>query len=567
MSAFARLGAAIFGAALTISLVSVPATAATLGTATNLTSTVTTSSAKLSWTAAANATSYSVCLRTSSTATMCIRESARSSATTTTFSDLVPTGGTDYFWTVRAYGGTSTTTSSRASFDLALRPSMPTDLTAVPSTSSVAISWSPAANAATYRVCLLATTTSTGCVRLSTASSATTATFTDLVTKPGHDYYFRVHAYNASGFTLTSRVPFDLKVGAVSGLTLSGVTTTSMKLAWGAATNAGTYEVQWARSIGMTTDFHSKVVSTRATTLTGLTPGTVYYVKVRGLNSWAKGPLTTARSQKLPTAPFTTTVITYNLCGQDKCRSAAKNAVLPTWSVRKPIAGAIARRAGADIIATQESHDDDTRFITQLPGFSVASYKSAKTLFYRTARFQKLRSGTITLDSTRGRYAVWAEFRDRSTRTRFIVADPHLEPGKGKTRDDIRTAQTKKLIAAIKAANSERLPVVYAGDYNSNKNNATYSGGYDAPRRVFIAAGIVDSYTTADNWLNKANNSATQAINPPLKNYDHVDHIYLDPRIMVGRWQTMTTMSGSRYATPFATDHNPVRAVLTIPGE
>jgi endonuclease/exonuclease/phosphatase family metal-dependent hydrolase len=568
MHASARFRAAVIGVALTLSLVGSPAVAAgTLGTATQLTSTVTASSAKLSWTAAPNATSYSVCLKTSATATTCVRESTRSSATTTTFDKLAPTGGTDYYWTVRAYATGATTTSARASFDLVAKPAVPTGLKATPSTSSVAIAWSPAANATSYRVCLMASATSTGCVRLTSASSATTASFTGLTPQPGRDWYFRVHAYNGSLFSLSSRVGFDLKVGAVTGVAVSGVTTTSMKVSWAAATNASTYEVQWAKSIGMTIDFHSKVVSTKGTSLTNLTPGVLYYVKVRGLNDDAKGPLTAARSQQLPTAPFTTTVITYNLCGQDKCREPSKNAVLPTWSKRKPIAGAIARRANADVIATQESHDEDTRFITQLPGFAVASYKSAKTLFYRTARLSKLRSGTITLDSTHNRYAVWAEFRDRTTRTRFIVADPHLEPYKGKTKDDLRRAQTKKLIAAVKSANPEHLPVVYAGDFNSNKSNASYSGGYDAPEQVFQAAGIPDSYTTANDWLNKAYNSGSQAINPPIRHYDHIDHVYVDPKIKVGRWQTMTTMSGSRYATPFATDHNPVRVVLTIPGE
>ena len=469
---------------------------------------------------------------------------------------------------VAARTSDAATSLSSAATASSTKPAVPTGLKATALTSaSVRITWSSTARAKTYRVCLMATATSTGCVRISTASSARTATFTGLTTRPGHDWYYRVHAYNGSHFTLTARFAFDLPVGAVPGLATSKVSTTSITLSWAAATNANRYEVQWATSPGMTIDFHSKAVSTTGTSLTKLTPGVRYYYKVRGLNDAAKGGLTSVRVQKMPTAPFTTIVVTYNLCGQDKCREPAKNAVLPTWSVRKPIAGSMARRADADIISTQESQDKDTHFITQLPGFAVASYESAKTLFYRTARFSKLRSGTITLDSTRGRYAVWAEFRDRTTRTRFIVADPHLEPYKGKTKDDLRSAQTKKLVAAIKAANPEKLPVVYAGDFNSNKNNATYPGGYDAPEKVFTAAGVVDSFVTATDWVNKTFNSGNQAINPPKKHSDHIDHIYVDPRITVGRWQTMTTMSGDLYATPFATDHNPVRVVLTVPGE
>jgi endonuclease/exonuclease/phosphatase family metal-dependent hydrolase len=124
------------------------------------------------------------------------------------------------------------------------------------------------------------------------------------------------------------------------------------------------------------------------------------------------------------------------------------------------------------------------------------------------------------------------------------------------------------LLSAVRTANPEDLPVVYAGDFNSNKSNASdkYPGGYDAPQLVFAAAGIPDSYTSADNWLNKAYNSCTQAINPPIKHFDHIDHVYVDPEITIHRWQTMITMEDDRYATPFASDHDPVRVTLTVPG-
>ena len=111
MYASARLRAVVIGIALTLSMVGSPAVAAgTLGTATQLTSSVTASSAKLSWTAAPNATGYSVCLMKSAASTTCYRESARSATPSTTFTSLVPTGGTDYFWTVRAYASGATST-------------------------------------------------------------------------------------------------------------------------------------------------------------------------------------------------------------------------------------------------------------------------------------------------------------------------------------------------------------------------------------------------------------------------------------------------------------------------
>ena len=563
-------------------LLGAPAQASTKPSApTGLTSKVTPDSATLSWTKSANATAYSVCLMTSGTSTTCVRTSAKHTSPPIMFSNLAPTGGTDYYWTVTAYNGTSSTTSSKARFDLAAvttattRPSSPTGIKLAVSTSGVKVTWTAAANAKTYRVCLLSSATSTACEHLSASSSLTSATFTGLVPTTGTDWYARVHAYNGAVFAFSSKYPFDLPVGAVTGLKLGAVTTTSLNPSWSAATNAGKYQIQWAENSAMTTNLKKFTTTSTSHPLTGLTPGKTYYIRVRGTNDAILGAFATAPAQKLPTDPFSMIAVTYNLCGQDKCVTSANH--MKTWSTRKPIAGALARDSGGDIIATQESHAKDTNFITQLPGYNVAAYYSAKTLFYRTAKLSKLRSGVITLDSTRKKYAVWAALQDRVTKTVVFVVDAHLQPYKGKTIDDIRKKQTQVLLAGVAKANTAHLPVVYAGDFNSNKSNADqtrYPGGYDAPYQVFTAAGIDDSYDTATMWLNKDWNSSNQAKNPPVRHYDHIDHIFVDPTITIQRWQTMirtvmTTVNGTSvpyYKTPFATDHNPVRVVLTVPG-
>ena len=261
-------------------------------------------------------------------------------------------------------------------------------------------------------------------------------------------------------------------------------------------------------------------------------------------------------------------VATWNLCGQDKCVSTA-NGMKPWNPVRKPIAGAWARSFVGGIVSTQESQSTETRFETELPGYAVAAYRSAKSLFYDTTRYVVEDSGTITLDATRKRYAVWAAFRSIHSGARFIVVDPHLEPTKGKKYDDIRNAQTQVLLREVDRANPLHLPVVYAGDYNSNKSNANqtkYPGGYDAPAQVFAAAGIPDALTLATVKRNADYNSANQAKNPPLKHGDHVDHVYVDQGVVrVDVWEMFVRLDGTDYLTPFASDHNPIQVDLTVP--
>jgi len=243
--------------------------------------------------------------------------------------------------------------------------------------------------------------------------------------------------------------------------------------------------------------------------------------------------------------------------------------------VRKHLAGAIVRGAGAGIIATQES-GLDTNLLSELPGYGMTTYKSAKSLFYDTSKYTALRSGWIQLNTT-GKYAVWAEFKDRLTGGRFIVGDAHLTPYKGATNDAVRSKETSVLISGIKRNNPEALPVVYAGDYNSNYSNVkNYTGGFDAPRDRFAIAASPDAadITPAAMLFNYGWNSANQAYNPPKRSSNpvpygyHVDHIYLSPGIKSARWQVLIELNKldtSLYSTPFASDHNPVRATVIIP--
>ncbi len=136
----------------------------------------------------------------------------------------------------------------------------------------------------------------------------------------------------------------------------------------------------------------------------------------------------------------------------------------------------------------------------------------------------------------------------------------------------MREAQTRKLIRDVALINPNGFPVIYAGDYNSNSSNtqSIYPGGFDAPHEVFTQAGIPDAFDIAETKINSTWNSANQAVNPPIRHSHHVDHIYLDKSIRVIEFKVIVsvTTSGEKtvYRTPFATDHNPVRATVLVPG-
>jgi endonuclease/exonuclease/phosphatase family metal-dependent hydrolase len=567
----------IASAALVMLSGTVPSTADATGTrpsaATGLEATTTTSTVTMTWSKASHAAHYRPCIVGSS----CTAQHTSTKELSWKFSSLK--AGHHYDFVVYSYNSHGRAVSKPLSVTLPTkpRPTAPTGITQKVKSTKVEISWAPSLHTSSYSVCMSTAKTSTSCSKSSPRSSALTATFDGLKANGGGDYYYRVIAYNSVASTASEQQRVDLPVPLVQGVAVPRVRSSTMRIAWHATRNAQTYAIQLASNAAMTDGLQTHTVDgdTLQYDATGLTPGKVYYVRVDGQNAPVAGAFSAPLAIPLPTNAFSVDVVTYNLCGQDHCRSGEERSRIKAWSTRKPYAGKIARSTGADLFATQESGHSDTKFITQLSGFSEGAYISAKSIFYKTSRFTKLHSGTITLDAKHKRYAAWNEFQDKATRTPFYFVDAHLEPYKGKTRDDLRYAQTKVLIAAIAKVNTKHLPVIYAGDYNSNADNAIqskYKGGYDAPLKAFKAAGIPDGITLADILHHTIFNSANQAINPPYKYGDHVDHIYVSPTVRVNQLSVILGPNGAtgsqsfRYATPFASDHNPMEATVTVPG-
>lgn len=530
------------------------------------------SSATVTLTPHAGATSSLVCLRRTTRDSSCIQQRSITNTGPVTFTGLTRAGGDasyDYVVrvTVREASGDTITSTNRVVRLTAEPPARPTGIDSSTTASTATLSWRATEGATSYDVCIRRKRTDPGCDRRSPVITGTTFRFTSLTAQAGTDYEYVVRAFGPGGRTNSTWQRLTMPVARASTPSVETTATTSLGLSWPAAWSAVTYRVEVSTSSSMSSPRRVEVPTT-STTVTGLEPGTRYWVRVVGLNDDVAGRASGTTSRTLPTDPARVRVVTYNLCGQDKCRGSGR---VTTWKNRKPYAGRLIRSTGAGIVSTQESGDKDTAFITELPGFRRARYLSGKSLFYDTSLYKAQRSGDIVLDSTRRRYAVWVELIDLRTRTPMFVVDPHLEPYKGKTNDTLRRNQTRTLLAAIERANPRDLPVVIAGDFNSNKDNANqsrYPGGFDGPASVLLETGHLDARVNAAASANETWNSANQAINPPLKYGDHVDQIWTTPDVVVHDWAVILDLTSDKrlYRTPFASDHNPVRATVTIPG-
>lgn len=164
----------------------------------------------------------------------------------------------------------------------------PTGLTTTSITATSAnIGWTAVANAISYTVEYKLNSATTWTV-LNAAQVTTSASLSGLI--PGSAYNWRVTANCAAGAGTAVVANFSTTAacGNPTGLTTSGITTTTANLAWTTVQNATSYRVEYKLNSTATWTTLSASQTTTSASLTGLTAGTAYNWRV--LATCAAGP-------------------------------------------------------------------------------------------------------------------------------------------------------------------------------------------------------------------------------------------------------------------------------------
>jgi len=159
-------------------------------------------------------------------------------------------------------------------------------------------------------------------------------------------------------------------------------------------------------------------------------------------------------------------------------------------------------------------------------------------------------------------FASWQRFEDRRTGERFVFAVCHLSVD-GYADDATRADQADYLLRQLAAVKNGQ-PVIVVGDFNSHHGHTL-----DGPRVAMEEANMADAFDVAplrDNLQYASGNGGT---NPPKQNAGrvgyHLDHIYVGKGVSCQRWtQQVRLDADGRYSEPFASNHNLIRAVLTM---
>ena len=571
--------------------ISSPAQAAVKSAPSKVKVSSTTSSVELSWALVKGATHYTVCLKKEVKEADCFLTSPELTATNWKVVDLKPTKSVDYFATITAHDGTSAKTTKP--IKVSLKPEVPKEVViSSTTTSSVKVNWSAAANATGYKVCFKTTGHSKNCWKTSSMLKGNTYTLSKLKPTGGGDYYIEVVAYRGNATNKSTKVRADLKLGSVKSPKVTATNHEGAKVTWPKTTNASNYAVLIADNAKMANPLKRTTTGSPSIEAFGLKPETTYYTQVIPYNSDIAGKASApvAFTTEEPPPPINVSVMSYNLCGGNQCFDKSNAPIFnaevkpgqpgvelpwfPTWLTREPLMRAFLQEIDVDIMAFQE---DKAKI--QIPGYTTAHHKSSKTLAFKSAKFAKLRSGYITMPAGGSgmtvKYAVWAELKDKETGLRFIAVNPHLQYLKGKKYDDARKKQSLALLSELNKINPSGLPTVIAGDVNSNVTNTNqknYPGGYDAPKQVFSAAGLLNTVMVAKSKIGAHYNTANQGykdFKPSIyksNSFVHVDAIWVTPEITVEGWEQHIRLdpTGLAYAEPFLSDHNPIAAKLAI---
>jgi endonuclease/exonuclease/phosphatase family metal-dependent hydrolase len=328
-------------------------------------------------------------------------------------------------------------------------------------------------------------------------------------------------------------------------------------------------------------------------TVTGLKASTTYYFKVRVIERGNSDPLSDFSAVVKRTTAAKTTSPAITLVSQNIHKSASG----PAWSGRRDDVGKALTAQRPDIIALQEatrtkvkdaSGNSEPQYKDMLDVLNKyaqagADYKYASDvesggvhIAYNTDRLTVERSGVVVYDKwlKTKRYAAWAVLKDKLSGKQVFVVDTHLEPGSGKKYQNARVAQAKELVAAIKAENTKDLPVILAGDMNSNRSTNPDNGPYLAYADAGLADPLGNSLpiSTGDCWMpskvataehqldvayNSVNHLKRHAIRTAFPLGTYVDYIFTsrDVRVALMRQVVDVDTSGDFVGT-IPSDHN-----------
>lgn len=389
------------------------------------------------------------------------------------------------------------------------------------------------------------------------AAAGTRLTIDDLTAStPGVDHFYRVDAVREGEVRSSRTGRFTLKPGEVENLEVKAVSANGFSADWDDVANARAFDVAIARDKAFTQKASAArtLESTSEFVLKGLKPDTRYWIKVRPVNGEQIGAFSAPVALRTSVRETSFKVGTWNVCSE-KCKGYAGRArIMADFLNQNEVdifglqeAGGV--RVGA---VTNSIFSGGARGFVRAEGGAKARY-----IFYRPELFEQENGGSFDIGD--GRDTTWAKFRVKDTDRIFFYVDVHLDNGKGKDANARRAREMDRMLAQMALINDTKKPMIYAGDFNSGLHRDA-----DAPGDKMRGAGLKNSELLTQNVENGRINTGHTFSTSVLASGAHIDHIWVTPEFEVDSWKQLVRISGNRYTTPVASDHNAVSAVVAL---
>ena len=397
-------------------------------------------------------------------------------------------------------------------------------------------------------------------------------------------YYYRFGALRGSQLRLEATIHTAYLRPATPGSVRAGGAVPS--LTWRAGANTG-YLVEQATNRAMTAGH-------RTYALRALTPRFTPYGLATGHTYWFRITARNGPTRSVPSAPVAARVrgrqqpvrvMTYNVLEATTAGQRESGRRLASWSRRRAGVVALIRSRRPDVLAVQEAASwigtpqgyGGTRQVDDLvralgPGYALAATETPPWVHYyrRTGDYLIYRKAAWTARPTAGhwdlgdgRWAAYQVLQSRTTGARVLAISTHLAAGAGARYDQVRQRQTQRLLHdAATVAGPGHLPVIYAGDLNSdvNRNHA-----FDGPGRAMRAAGVVDAEKVAQHQTNGGYNSANLNLRVPPRVDQSIDYVYAGPGVAVRSREVALDLVDGRFPGVIPSDHNAVLALAYVP--
>jgi fibronectin type 3 domain-containing protein len=249
-----------------------------------VTATASTTSLVLSWTPISSTHTYRIYQSTASGGGFTMVQTATQGASSATLSGLTP--GVTYYFGVAAVDPYGTETPIAGSVNSSSTTSAYT-FTVTPTTTSIALTWTPISTAYSYRIYQSLYGASSFSLVQTTGQGTSSVTVGGLT--PGYSYTFQVRgvdAYGTETAVYASTTGTTGTVSAPTGLYVTGVTATTASLAWAGVSGATSYRVFVSVGGGSYVAAVLSQTSAISGVVTGLVPSTTYGFQVLAVDAY-----------------------------------------------------------------------------------------------------------------------------------------------------------------------------------------------------------------------------------------------------------------------------------------